>query len=413
MNDINDIYKEFGKDFCLCPFLGAFYQTNKIKNTAQPDTNQESINDIRPCSLVDYPQGPSQWNVEKNDLQSTRNNANWIRLRQAFANRQYKEIPECRLCWSAESTGAKPGRLGSNLHFAQHSNIDIIAEVKRIISNDCLVDKLNSLDYFPSNYCNYACVMCSAGASTGRMTFEVTVMKHPFKTSLNELDRDFYNLIHDIEILNFTGGETLMQPQVHDLIDYIINNDLAQNITICLLTNASEYPEKLIPKFRKFRKVVFMCSIDGTGEVIEYQRRGAKWSTVAEVTRKISHHEFIESVANYTLTAINALNLPEFIDWVDQNEIGGVCITPVFREDYMSVAAIPPGLMQPLIAKLEAQLPGYRHLETLELANTAINILKNTVHIPEYIRKFRYKTIIEDRVSAKPFLEVVPQIHNA
>jgi len=416
MNNINDVYKEFGNNFCLCPFLGAFYQTNKIKNTHQPNEDQESVNDIRPCSLVDYPQGPSQWNVLDGNLSQSRNNQHWIRLRKAFANGEYETIPECRLCWSAEKQGAKPGRIGSNLHFAHHCTSDIMNEVQQIIANDFVASKLKSLDYFPSNYCNYACIMCSPGASTGRMTFEVSVLNRPFKTTLNHYDKDFLALLHEIEVLNFTGGETLMQPEVHEVIDYLINNDLASNITIYLLTNASEYPEKFIPKFRKFRKVVFMCSIDGIDDVIEYQRRGAKWSTVAEVSKRISHHEFIESVVNFTLTAVNALNLPRFISWLDQNKINGVCVTPVFREDYMSVDAVPPELMQPLLEQLEQDLIQYKNIadawtqkNTVELVETVIGILKNSVHQPDYLRRLKYKTMNEDRASSKPFLEVVPE----
>jgi MoaA/NifB/PqqE/SkfB family radical SAM enzyme len=159
-----------------------------------------------------------------------------------------------------------------------------------------------------------------------------------------------------------------------------------------------------------------MCSIDGTDDVIEYQRRGAKWATVSDVSCRISHHEFIGSVVNYTLTAVNALNIPKFVEWVDQNKINGVCVTPVFREDYMSVAALPPALMETLIDKLEQQLTLYKtstanwtQKNTVELVETFLRILRTTVHQPDYIRKLKYKIMIENKASSKKFLDIVPE----
>ena len=150
--------------------------------------------------------------------------------------------------------------------------------------------------------------------------------------------------------------------------------------------------------------------------MLEYQRRGAKWENVKSVSTQILQTDFIETVLNYTLTAINALNIPEFVDWVVNNKINGVGITPVFREDYMSVDALPPDLLLPLVDQLKHKLLSYKsdndewtRTTAVKLVETFLQILSNATYRPEYVRKLRYKTLAEDRASAKPFLEVVPQ----
>ena len=68
MNDINAIYETFGKDICLCPFLGGFYQTNNVT----PEGINGEINSIRPCSLIRSDGQP--WNITSNSILDTRNN---------------------------------------------------------------------------------------------------------------------------------------------------------------------------------------------------------------------------------------------------------------------------------------------------------------------------------------------------
>ena len=215
--------------------------------------------------------------------------------------------------------------------------------------------------------------MCAGGASSQRQTFEVKVLGREEKIVLNPADSDFYAVLDRVEIINFTGGATILQKQVIDIIDYLIERDLAKNILITMLTNASSSPDKLTERFKHFKKVIYNVSVDGVGDVIEYQRRGCRWSEVEANAIKLMNHEVIVSVINYVLTAINAPSAMDFIDWAYANKFGRkhendtcgyLTVSPVFRVDHLGVAALPWELRQLTLERLYAGRKKYSALES-------------------------------------------------
>lgn len=412
MNDINDIYKTFGENFCICPFLGGFYQSHHV--LSKTETSRPST--IVPCSLTWWDRDTGDFNIVNNSIRDSINQPVWIEMRKAFAEGRYHSIPQCKICQETERSGGDPARRGANLHYAHHCVTDLVGEIQRIIDNDYRVEDILSLDWYPSNYCNYSCVMCSGGASTGRMSFEIKILRQDSHVVLNTVSDDFYDVIKRVEIINFTGGETVMQTQVHDMIDYLVDNDLAANKTIFLLTNASSYPDAMIEKFRKFRRVVYMCSIDGVGPVIEYQRRGAKWLEVESNSLRLLKHEFISCVANFVLTAINATRVTEFVDWLYDNKItNGVSVSPVFRVDYLGVSALPPELRDQAMNAISRSIDRYR-AEDSDVADNCVRILKSVASViettpfdEENLHRFREHCRSEDLASELKLVQAVPE----
>ena len=170
MNNLDYIYQELGSDICLYPFFGAFYQTNGIYDPATGPV----FNTVRPCSII-IPQH-DEWNIENSSIQHSRNNTTWQQLRQDFLNGQFHCTNSCKSCSYNEQVGTTSPRQMSNQFFAQFLDFDIVDEVRSIANNNYQVTKLPSLDFYPSNYCNYSCVMCSPGASTQRLVFEIFIL---------------------------------------------------------------------------------------------------------------------------------------------------------------------------------------------------------------------------------------------
>ena len=310
INTLEHLYAELGEHICLYPFFGAFYQTNNVI----PINQDTKPNSVRPCSIV-MAEDWTKWDIQPGDtITSTRNNAHWQDMRQRFLNGEFHDIFDCRSCSYNERSGTTSPRMMNNKFYTEFLTIDIVNEVRQIVANNNQVKDIITLDYYPSNYCNYSCVMCAGGASSQRQTFEVKVLGREEKIVLNPADGDFYAVLDRVEIINFTGGETILQKQVIDIIDYLIERDLAKNILITMLTNASSSPDKLTERFKHFKKVIYNVSVDGTGDVIEYQRRGCRWSEVEANAIKLMNHEVIVSVINYVLTAINAPSAMDFID---------------------------------------------------------------------------------------------------
>lgn len=417
-NNLDHIYQELGEDICLYPFFGAFYQTNNVI----PISQEGKPNSVRPCSIV-MADDWTKWDIADNNIHAARNNPAWQQMRQDFMDGRFHEIFDCRSCSYNERSGTTSPRQANNKFLAQFLSIDIVEEVKRIMV-DNTVDDIITLDYYPSNYCNYSCIMCAGGASSQRQVYEVKVLKHATRIALNTPDPDFYQALSKVQVINFTGGETALQKQVHQIMDYLIEQDLAQNILITLLTNASSSAAELDSKFQKFKQVIYNVSIDGTGDVIEYQRRGCVWEDVARNSLELLFHDRISTVVNYVLTAVNALSAMDFVDWAYQHNIGPklpehvagsyINVSPVFRVDHLGVAALPPELRTLALERLYLGREKFT-ADTVfdqyyrDLVDRFISVIETTPHRPEYVPKFVEHIRLEDTVSKKTLAEVVPE----
>ena len=420
MNNLDTLYQELGSDICLCPFLGAFYQTNNVI----PNTVPDMPNSVRPCSIV-MSDNQHKWDITNNNVTDARNTDTWKNMRKEFIQGNFHKISDCRVCSHNEQVGATSPRQQNNQFLGNFLTIDIVDHIKTIIANDYIVNDIVTLDYYPSNYCNYSCIMCAGGASSKRQIFEVTVLNQKTKIVLNSADPDFFNILKKVQIINFTGGETVLQPQVHDIIDYLIERGLSKNIMITLLTNASSSPQELDKKFKQFKKVIYNVSIDGIGDVIEYQRRGCNWKTVEKHSLELMHHPYISTVINYVLTAVNVLSAMDFVNWAYDNNFGPknsganggsfINISPVFRVDHLGQGVLPPALRELALNRLYAgkqrfdNQTGFMENYYSGLVDKIIGVINSTAYQPEFIPLFVNHIRKEDLVSKKHLIDVVPE----
>jgi MoaA/NifB/PqqE/SkfB family radical SAM enzyme len=403
------LYEKYGKKMCLAPFLNSFYSTTGVVSLTETANNT-----VRPCSLITG----NQWSIKNSSILETRNSDLWKKLRQSFLDEQMDSIVDCSVCIKAEQQGSSSPRQLNNDYLFEHLDIDIMDEIKKIIDAGLVVNNVHAMDYMPSNYCNYACVMCMSGASSQRLVFEIK-NGAKLKNITNPVDNDFFILLKDIKILGFTGGETILQPEVHRLIDYLIENDLAKNIIITMLTNVSDFPDDLVEKFKQFKRVLYTISVDGIGEVIEYQRRGAKWPIIEKNAIKIHQTPEVHEIVNYVVTAINILSAMDFVDWCHTNDLKFIAISAVFQQDRLGVAAMPTELKELALQRLKDGRLRYEHYLNPKYSNhernyvttidRLIGTIENVNFNPTALDKFIKQIKIEDTASKKPLREVVPE----
>lgn len=419
MTQLDRIYQELGEHICLYPFFGAFYQTNNVI----PIKQENSLNSVRPCSIV-MSNDMQKWDIDNQSIHQSRNNSAWKKMREDFSQNKFHKIADCQSCSNNERSGATSPRQQNNSFLANFLDLDIVSEVKNILDNDNTVNDIYTMDYYPSNYCNYSCIMCAGGASSQRQTFEVKILKRQERIVLNSADPDFYQALSRVQVINFTGGETALQKQVFEVMDYLIENDLAKNILITLLTNASSSPDDLDERFKHFKQVIYNVSIDGVGSVIEYQRRGASWRKVETNSLRLLHHEYISTVINFVLTAVNVFDIMNFVDWCYENNIGPttadtidrsyINVSPVFRVDYLGVAALPHAMRS---QALELLYKGRKQFNKdlvydnyyRNLVDKFIVVIESIAHKPEYLPQFIEHIRHEDSVSKKPLVDIVPE----
>lgn len=416
---LEEFYNKFNKEMCLYPFFGAFYQTNDIIASDQDTTP----NSVRPCSLIMNPD--DRWYITDNNIHNSRNNEHWKQMRQDFIDGKYHELPDCSSCSYNEKSGTTSPRMQNNKFLFEFLDIDIANEVQNILDNNNTVDDIYTLDYYPSNYCNYACIMCAGGASSKRHTFEVKFLNYDSKIVIKDADPDFLELINNVKIINFTGGETVLQKQVFNVMDYLIQEDKAKDITVTLLTNASSSPIPIMPKLEKFANVVYNISIDGIGAVGEYQRRGSKWTTVEANALEIWNHPKLSSVVNFVITAVNVLNFVDFVDWCHNHKIGPMAdeyengsfinVSPVFRVDHLGQAAVPTELRELALSRLYTGKEKYQKIDNVlaryhvGVIQRAIDVIESTPFHQAELEKFIEHIKIEDKASQVKFVDAVPE----
>jgi hypothetical protein len=405
--DVVKLYDQYGPNMCLAPFLNSFYSTCGVVGKDQTATNH-----VRPCSMI---RPGAYWDITEPSILQARNNSMWKEVRQSFMDGKLHEL--CTTCSNAEKAGASSPRQLNNEYLFEHLGIDIVAEVERIVNNELHADSVYALDYMPSNFCNYACIMCFAGASSQRYTFEIK-NGNALKYQINPVEEDFFELIKNVKILGFTGGETIMQPEVHKLLDHIIEQDLAKNMIITILTNASEFPEKMIDQFAKFKKVLYTVSIDGIGPVIEYQRRGADWPTVEANAIKIHQCSYTHEIINHVTSAVNIFSAMDFVDWCHSHDIKHISVSAVYQH-HLGMAVLPPELKSLALERLTQGRQRYEHYKDypqdpwaknwLRTIDQLINTLTTSQFDPDALKQFVDHINLENTASKKPMHEVVPE----
>jgi hypothetical protein len=156
-----------------------------------------------------------------------------------------------------------------------------------------------SFDYRIKNLCNFKCRMCgdqlsssweaerrSMGDYDQEENTDFWAQKKN-KPAIEAFQRDvaekeLWEAVKNgtIEEIYWVGGEPLMWEIHWEIMQYLIDHDLAKNVWIRYNTNFSRTTYKhwdlrnMLPHF----KMVQICaSIDGTGEIVEYVRHGIKW----------------------------------------------------------------------------------------------------------------------------------------
>lgn len=402
------LYETYGEKICLAPFFNSFYSTCGVV-----DSHKTVENFVKPCSLI---RGEG-WQIINNSIGDSRNSQRWKTLRQRFLDGKLNEIYECEVCVNAERAGSSSPRQLNNEYLFDELDIDIMGELARIIDRDLECLSVLALDYMPSNYCNLACVMCYSGASSQRFVFDLK-QGRKIKYEINAVDDDFYSVIKNVKILGFTGGETIQQPEVQKIISYLIENNLSNDMIITILTNATDFPDSMIEKFQKFKKVLYTVSIDGVSEIIEYQRRGADWSVIESNTKKIHACPVVHEFINHVVTSINILSAMDFVDWCHSNDLKYLGISAVFQQ-HLGLAALPMELRELALQRLRAGRQRYAHYLDQHYINNEKNyvlaidrliaMIENTPFSAEALRQFVEHINKENQFSKKALHEVVPE----
>lgn len=154
-----------------------------------------------------------------------------------------------------------------------------------------------SFDYRFSNLCNFKCRMCGEQLSSAWETekklnnlwspqgqpFMVPEIKHAMQKFQGEVvEVEFKDAVSRgiVEEIYWVGGEPLMYDVHWWTLEEMVNNGSAQNCYLRYNSNLSRTSFKgknLYDYLPKFKDWLMCASIDGTGEIVEFIRKGIDW----------------------------------------------------------------------------------------------------------------------------------------
>lgn len=257
-----------------------------------------------------------------------------------------KKNDGCVRCWQDESSGLSSKRLLDNEYVFKN----VAPSLESI--------KVASVPF--GNVCNLACRICSPHSSSKWATEakkvinilpDIKVFEHSTyyqdQEYMQALKDNFRDLIH----LDIPGGEPFYaKSEIH--FDFLksINAE-----TIHYTTNGTIFPsEELIELWAKFKKVDVQISIDGTGDVFEYNRWPAKWSEVYENIKKYQDLKLpnFQLSISHSVSVFTISTLPEFLLWCKNEELPNPYLGIVTRPEHYSITVLPKNVKEWLTTRL-------------------------------------------------------------
>lgn len=290
------------------------------------------------------------------DLTAARNAGLIKEVRRQMLNGEWPE--DCARCRTEEEAGLRSRRVYENEAWKLESD-----HVAKFTSEDGTIDT-NALplvyyDMRFGNFCNLACRMCGPedshtwykdwvdigmGSSWKDTHGEVVLEKNDRgRWTTNAYDwhgsESFWDQLesnlHNIQMVYMAGGEPLLIERHYDFLQKCIDTGVAKNIDLEYNTNLTNVQQRVIELWKHFKSVRIGASIDGMGDVLEYQRYPAKWSTIERNLHMIDAlPRNVRAWISATITLTNVWQFPDFMLWkLEQNfkKINNNSINPIIN----------------------------------------------------------------------------------
>jgi organic radical activating enzyme len=321
------------KTFCPIPWIFQAPRSNGDLRICCQANNSKTAGILRKDDGTPY-------NAGTDDLQESRNAELMKVVRKNMLNGIWSD--ECLRCRSEEENNESSRRM-YELSTWDYS----FEDAQRDTNADGIIDTsetpLHYYDFRFGNKCNLACRMCGPTDSDfwyddwiklrGTNEFQdnggdtVIIGKdNSYNWHSNEsFWKQIESNIHNIQYIYFAGGEPLLIQRHYDFLERCVEEEYAKNIVLEYNTNLTTLPPRVLKLWEHFKKVKLGISIDGYGDVFEYQRYPAKWDKVYNNILKVDAlPENIESWFAYTVSVYNVEHFSDFARWFKDHKFNKI-----------------------------------------------------------------------------------------
>lgn len=276
----------------------------------------------RPCG---YSENKSKIKVQDSSISLEFNNEVFTSIRKDFLSGKWPE--NCKRCEYVEKI--KPGhskKSSEDYYFQQYS--ELIANT----SQEGFVTHFpRQIDIRLGTICNLKCIHCGTGNSNKWLEDKSLLGKFQNTENIrqdnrwvdhdNDLWRDVYNHLHEIEKFNFLGGEPFASVQHKRLIAKIIEVGRAPNIILHYVTNGILLTETMLLQLSYFKQVTVNVSFDVVEEPLSFYRFPIDISVFSEKLKLLEKYssETFEIALQWTSSNISLFYLAETLEYYEKN----------------------------------------------------------------------------------------------
>jgi sulfatase maturation enzyme AslB (radical SAM superfamily) len=251
-------------------------------------TNLRGDNRIFPCCRFKEPIATFDGN-----LQNVLHSAQYENLRQQSLNGE--SIKGCEKCYYEEDQGRESLRQKFNKEYT----IDTV-----------------SLEYFEvgfDNICNLACDGCFSEFSSTWAAIENPLLPKKLQI-INTVE--VTDIPDSISKILFLGGEPLMTNRHRKFLEQVETKD---TVEVIYNTNGTFLlDDQTIELLKEFKKVLFIVSIDGYGDLNDKVRKHSDWNDILKFLVQVSELRF-EFKIHTTIHLNNWQGLKDLSKWIYQN----------------------------------------------------------------------------------------------
>lgn len=416
-----------------------------------------SNGDLRVCcqanissgqGVLRNPHGDS-YNARSGELDAPRNSELLKQMRLNMLKGEWSS--SCERCQREEAAG-----LSSRRSYERGQWPLTLKEAQSKTNSQGEIDPLESpvvyYDLRFGNLCNLKCRMCGPTDSsawyedwvelTGAAHFKDTSGKISLESKGDRWSTDAYDWhyderfwksleskLHNIHHVYMAGGEPLLIKKHYDFLKQCVQRDCAQQIVLEYNTNCTKIPQQVLDLWKSFKNVRVGASIDGYGDVAEYQRFPSQWSEVYQNLKLLNEQpRHIDLWLAYTVTNYNVFHLADFIKWkITQSGLSrfnGTEKKPLItyhmahNPQHLNVRNLPMPLKKTVeekLAELVAWVPQQKLPENyLRQAKSIQESICNYMYKEDYTDKF-WQTFVSyttklDQMRGQSVFNIVPQM---
>lgn len=308
------------KNFCILPFI---HLATTTEGTCRLCCKVSKHDVILDDNGVPY-------NVNTHSIDEIWNSKHYRELRHKVWE-QDQQLPECSVCWREEETfysewhnnhrNELPSKRRKENQKWLHKENKLSEPVQELVENP----RIRYYDIRLSNLCNLKCRMCWPHFSSQIVREQKQFASEGLPTHYKHYDvaewdtAKLWSSINDgiaeIEEITFVGGEPTLHDEMYELVDKLVQTDLAKNIRLKLTSNLTNIQQRFLELMHKFDSVEINGSIDGIDTVNNYIRYPSDWTTIERNIDRLLAIKNVQLNLTPVIQIYNIMHIDRLTQW--------------------------------------------------------------------------------------------------